>query len=186
MRRLRDDAGDLRGVAERVPYIASLGAEWVWLFPFYRSERRFYSSEPNLSMGNPEVRRDIVGIARFAPEDHMRAFGRGIRRGWAAMLGRENHYRMSLRLLFAAPGTPKLMHGQEPGMGDDLGVAGRNAVRLSMQWTDDRLDAFSEPATLPRRTSRAASVSRIPGSAGGGAGNELVGYGFLFSTEDEG
>ena len=32
-----DGVGDLRGIVERVPYIASLGVDYVWLNPFFPS-----------------------------------------------------------------------------------------------------------------------------------------------------
>lgn len=35
-----DGVGDLRGIIERVPYIASLGVDYVWLNPFYPSPGR--------------------------------------------------------------------------------------------------------------------------------------------------
>ncbi|WP_413318477.1 glycoside hydrolase family 13 protein [Agrococcus sp. 1P02AA] len=35
-----DGIGDLRGIAERLPHIAELGADAVWLSPFYRSPQK--------------------------------------------------------------------------------------------------------------------------------------------------
>lgn len=32
-----DGVGDLRGIVEKVPYIASLGVAYVWLNPFFPS-----------------------------------------------------------------------------------------------------------------------------------------------------
>jgi maltose alpha-D-glucosyltransferase/alpha-amylase len=60
-------------------------------------------------------------------------YGRGLRRGWAPMM--RERFRMTLSLLFALPGVPLVMYGQELGIGDDLGVEGRDACRPVMQWT---------------------------------------------------
>ena len=35
-----DGLGDLRGVIEKLDYVAGLGATWIWLLPFYPSARR--------------------------------------------------------------------------------------------------------------------------------------------------
>lgn len=53
-----------------------------------------------------------------------------------------------MSLLFALPGVPLLMYGQELGMGDDLGIEGRSSVRLPMQWSADDFGGFTDnPAT---------------------------------------
>lgn len=61
-------------------------------------------------------------------------YGRGLRRGWRPMMGDERRFRMSLSLLFALPGVPLVMYGQELGIGDDLSAPGRDAARPVMQW----------------------------------------------------
>ena len=35
-----DGVGDLRGIIEKVPYIASLGIDYIWFNPFYPSPGR--------------------------------------------------------------------------------------------------------------------------------------------------
>lgn len=132
----RDDPGPLSGAVATMDEHTDT-RRWV---SFMRNV-----DELDLEQLSDDERNEV--FARFAPEESMREYGRGIRRGWAPMLGRENRYRMSMSLLFACPGTPMLMHGQELGMGDDLGVDGRNAVRLSMQWTGGHLGGFSDAAT---------------------------------------
>lgn len=79
-----------------------------------------------------DAERDEV-YAVFAPDPDMRIYGRGIRRGWPAMLG-PDQFRMTLSLLFALPGAPVLFHGQELAAGDDLTLPGREAVRVPMPW----------------------------------------------------
>jgi maltose alpha-D-glucosyltransferase / alpha-amylase len=70
-------------------------------------------------------------------------YGRGLRRGWAPMMGDPRRFRMSLSMLFALPGVPLLMYGQELGIGDDLDVEGRDACRPVMQWSSARGGGFS-------------------------------------------
>ncbi|WP_285114117.1 alpha-amylase family glycosyl hydrolase [Leifsonia sp. fls2-241-R2A-40a] len=89
----------------------------------------------------------------FAPEPDMLIYGRGIRRGWAPMMQPAQRVRMTVSLLYALPGVPLLLAGQELGVGDDLGVEGRGAARTTMQWDDARWGGFTtadaSPLTLP-------------------------------------
>jgi glycosidase len=48
--------------------------------------------------------------------------------------------------LFSLPGTPVLFYGEEIGMGENLDIDGRLAVRTPMQWTDQRNGGFSNAA----------------------------------------
>ena len=81
----------------------------------------------------------------FAPEEDMRIFGRGVRRRLAPMLdGDERRIRLAYSLLFSLPGTPMLVYGDEIGMGDDLSLEGRTAVRTPMQWSDAKNAGFSD------------------------------------------
>jgi maltose alpha-D-glucosyltransferase/alpha-amylase len=54
--------------------------------------------------------------------------------------------------MFALPGTPTLWYGEEIGMGDDLSLEERNAVRTPMQWADEPNAGFS--AAAPERLVR--------------------------------
>ncbi len=68
----------------------------------------------------------------------------GIRRRLAPLVG--NHRgRIELlnALLFSLPGTPVVYYGDEIGMGDNIYLGDRNAVRTPMQWNDDRNAGFS-------------------------------------------
>lgn len=82
----------------------------------------------------------------FAPEKEMRIFGRGIRRRLAPMLSDPRRVRMALSLLCSLPGTPMLIYGDEIGMGENLSLVGRNAVRTPMQWSSARHAGFSTAA----------------------------------------
>lgn len=81
--------------------------------------------------------RDEV-FAAFGPAEEHQVFDRGLRRRLAPMLGGDaRRLRMTHSLLFALPGTPVLFYGEEIGMGENLDLEGRMAVRSPMQWTDD-------------------------------------------------
>ncbi len=68
----------------------------------------------------------------------------GIRRRLAPLLG--NHRRrieLMNALLLSLPGTPEIYYGDEIGMGDNIYLGDRNAVRTPMQWRADRNAGFS-------------------------------------------
>src|SRR3954451_14625267 len=96
--------------------------------------------------------RDEV-FAAFAPEEDMRIYGHGIRRRVAPMLGGDGpRLRMAWSLMLTLPGTPVLLYGDEIGMGEDLALDGRMAVRTPMQWSPDPGGGFS--AASPDRLVR--------------------------------
>jgi maltose alpha-D-glucosyltransferase / alpha-amylase len=68
----------------------------------------------------------------------------GIRRRLAPLM-ENSRRRMELMtsLLFSLPGTPVIYYGDEIGMGDNIYLGDRNAVRTPMQWTGDRNAGFS-------------------------------------------
>jgi glycosidase len=80
----------------------------------------------------------------FGPEESMQLFGRGLRRRLPPMLdGDQQRIRMVYSLMFSLPGTPVLFYGEEIGMGENLDLDGRMAVRSPMQWTDQQNGGFS-------------------------------------------
>jgi maltose alpha-D-glucosyltransferase/alpha-amylase len=83
----------------------------------------------------------------FAPEPDMIIFGRGIRRRLAPMLETRPRLEMALSLLCSMPGAPFLIYGDEIGMGDNLALHGRNAVRTPMQWSSGPHGGFSTSAS---------------------------------------
>jgi maltose alpha-D-glucosyltransferase / alpha-amylase len=87
-------------------------------------------------------------FAALAPDPDMRIYGRGIRRRVPPMLGGDRR-RLELvySLMFALPGTPILLYGEEIGMGDDPSVEGRGSVRVAMQWSDQEGGGFSRAPT---------------------------------------
>ena len=80
----------------------------------------------------------------FAPEPTMRIYGRGIRRRIAPMLnGNMRQLRFVFSLLYSFSGAPLIVYGDEIGMGDNLALKDRVAVRTSMQWDDSPNAGFS-------------------------------------------
>ena len=80
----------------------------------------------------------------FAPEPRMRLYDRGIRRRLAPMMGGDRR-RIELMnsLLFTLQGTPVIRYGEEIGMGDDLRLPERLAIRTPMQWSPEPNAGFS-------------------------------------------
>jgi trehalose synthase len=88
----------------------------------------------------------------FGPDPDMQVYGRGLRRRLPPMLGgHPQRLRMAYSLLLSLPGTPVLFYGEEIGMGENLAVAGRMAVRTPMQWSDEPGAGFStaDPKRFP-------------------------------------
>ncbi|MGQ0574549.1 MAG: alpha-amylase family glycosyl hydrolase [Pseudonocardia sp.] len=82
----------------------------------------------------------------------MQLYGRGLRRRLPPMLdGDPRRIRLVYSLLFALPGTPVLFYGEEIGMGENLDIPGRLAVRTPMQWAPGPGAGFSpaDPSSLP-------------------------------------
>jgi maltose alpha-D-glucosyltransferase/alpha-amylase len=102
------------------------GAQWA---TFVRNH-----DEIDLSRLTAEQRADV--FEQFGPDPTMRLYDRGIRRRFASMLGGDRHrLELAYSLQFTLRGTPVLRYGEEIGMGDDLNLEGRNAIRTPMQWS---------------------------------------------------
>lgn len=84
---------------------------------------------------------------RFAPEQHMQIYNRGIRRRLAPMLDwNVSLLKLMNSLMFSIPGIPLIRYGDEIAMGDDLSLEGRNSVRTLMQWSALKNGGFSDAA----------------------------------------
>ena len=132
-----------------------------------------HHDELNLGMLSDAERGEVFDA--FAPEPEHRVYGRGIRRRLAPMLGNDRRrIEMALALTLALPGTPILLYGDEIGMGEDLSLPGRLAVRGPMQWSSRHAGGFSAAATPYRpvpaggpygyRTVNVAGQRHDPGS----------------------
>jgi maltose alpha-D-glucosyltransferase/alpha-amylase len=112
--------------------------------PVWCQWNNFLRSHDELDLGRlPDKDRQEVFRA-FGPREEMQLYGRGIRRRLAPMLGNDRRrLELAHSLLFTLPGTPVLRYGDEIGMGDDLGLPGRESIRTPMQWSDDPNGGFS-------------------------------------------
>ena len=116
-----------------MPSIPNMG-QWV---NFLR-----HHDELNLSRLTVRDREDVYRA--FGPDPDMQIFDRGLRRRLAPMLGGDrNRLELAYSLLFSLPGTPMIYYGEEIGMGEDLSLEGRYAVRTPMQWSAEENAGFS-------------------------------------------
>jgi maltose alpha-D-glucosyltransferase/alpha-amylase len=128
-----EDASSLSEGLKILPEIPESG-QWA---NFLRNH-----DELNLEWVTEAQRQDIFDA--FAPDEDMRIFDRGVRRRLAPMLdGDQDRIRLAYSLLFSLPGAPLLYYGDEIGMGDDLSLEGRTAVRTPMQWANEENAGFS-------------------------------------------
>ncbi|WP_328343403.1 alpha-amylase family protein [Micromonospora sp. NBC_00421] len=107
--------------------------------------------EIDLSRLTADQRNDV--LAKFGPDENMQLYGRGIRRRLAPMLGNDRrHIELAYALQFSLRGTPVLRYGEEIGMGENLALDGRNAIRTPMQWSYKENAGFStaDPEKLIR------------------------------------
>ena len=81
------------------------------------------------------------------------------------MLATRPRLELALSLLCSMPGAPLLIYGDELGMGDNLALPGRNAVRTPMQWSSEPHGGFStasgETLPLPPIDSGAFGYARV-------------------------
>jgi glycosidase len=138
----RRDARPLARALRKRPVISS-DSQWA---TFVRNH-----DELTLDKLTESERQEV--FAAFGPDPQMQLYGRGLRRRLPTMLdGDPRRIRMAYSLMFSLPGTPVLFYGEEIGMGENLDVEGRLAVRTPMQWTNQRSGGFSHaaPSRLPR------------------------------------
>ena len=132
----RGDAGPLREALLSMPSIPDSCA-WA---TFLRNH-----DEVDLS-GLSETERAEC-FAAFGPEPGMQLYDRGIRRRLAPMLGGDQRrIELAYALQCSLPGTPVLRYGEEIGMGEDLALKERYAIRTPMQWSDEAGAGFSTAA----------------------------------------
>jgi maltose alpha-D-glucosyltransferase / alpha-amylase len=121
----RQDAEPIIGGLRDTPALPN-NAQWA---TFLRNH-----DEIDLSRLTAEQREEV--FAEFGPDEDMRLYGRGIRRRLAPMLGGdERRVKLAYSLQFTLRGTPVLRYGEEIGMGEDLSLRGRDAIRTPMQWS---------------------------------------------------
>ena len=130
----RDDAEPIIRALGTRPDEQPLLAQWA---TFLRNH-----DELSLDKLTEEEKQEVFDV--FGPEKTMQIYDRGLRRRMAPMLGGDlDRMALAHSLLFALPGTPVMWYGDEIGMGEDLSLDERWAVRTPMQWSDERHGGFS-------------------------------------------
>jgi maltose alpha-D-glucosyltransferase/alpha-amylase len=100
-------------------------AQWAW----------FLRNHDEIDLGRLSKRQLKEVYAKMGPDTTMQLYRRGIRRRLATMLnGNVQRLKMAYSLLYSLPGTPVIRSGEEIGMGDDLTLKERLAIRTPMQW----------------------------------------------------
>jgi maltose alpha-D-glucosyltransferase/alpha-amylase len=66
------------------------------------------------------------------------------------MLGDRRRLELAYSLMFSLPGAPVLRYGEEIGMGENLRLRERNAIRTPMQWSREAGGGFSTADELVR------------------------------------
>jgi maltose alpha-D-glucosyltransferase/alpha-amylase len=107
---------------------------------------QFLRNHDELDLGRLTEEQRAAVFSRLGPEERMQLYGRGIRRRLAPMLGDRPQLELAYSLLFSLPGTPVIRYGDEIGMGDDLDLPERDAVRTPMQWSAEPQGGFSTAA----------------------------------------
>jgi maltose alpha-D-glucosyltransferase / alpha-amylase len=135
-------SGDARPLARALRATRALppGAQWA----------HFLRNHDELDLGRLGDEEREEAFAAFAPEPRMQLYGRGIRRRLAPMLGERARIELAYSLLLSLPGTPVLRYGDEIGMGEDLALDERNAIRTPMQWSHEANAGFSTADRLIR------------------------------------
>lgn len=120
----RGDAGPVSDFVKALPDIPQT-AQWA----------TFLRNHDEIDLGRLEDEEREEVFAAFGPEEDMQLYDRGLRRRLAPMLGGdERRLAMAFSVMLALPGTPVLWYGDEIGMGEDLSLPERHAVRTPMQW----------------------------------------------------
>ncbi len=133
----RGDATPLVSALEAAPTIPD-SCQWA----------TFLRNHDEVDLGQLSDREREDCFAAFGPEKSMQLYGRGIRRRLAPMLGNDRRrLEMAYSLQFTLPGTPVLRYGEEIGMGDDLSLKERDAIRTPMQWTARKNAGYSTAPT---------------------------------------
>jgi trehalose synthase len=129
----REEAEPLEHVISTLPHV-----------PHDNAWATFLRNHDELSLDKLTVSQREEVFAAFGPRADMQMYGHGLRRRTATMLGGDGpRLRMAWSLMMSLPGTPVMVMGDEIGMGEQLRIPDRYAVRVPMQWTAGRNGGFS-------------------------------------------
>jgi maltose alpha-D-glucosyltransferase/alpha-amylase len=129
-------SGDARPLQQALRDTAKLPPSCQWA--------HFLRNHDELDLGRLTEEQRATVFERFGPDEGMQLYGRGIRRRLSAMLGERPLVELAFNVLYSLPGTPVLWYGDELGMGDDLRLQQRDAVRTPMQWSAERNAGFTK------------------------------------------
>lgn len=105
---------------------------------------QFLRNHDELNLGNLTTNEQNEVYRKFAPQQSMQIYDRGIRRRLAPMMNNDSSYlRLAYSILFSLQSTPIIRYGDEIGMGDDLELPERIAVRTPMQWSHQMNAGFT-------------------------------------------
>lgn len=110
----------------------------------------FLRNHDEIDLGRLKEEQRNEVYRRFGPDTSMQLYHRGIRRRLAPMLQDDKQIRLAYHLIFSLPGTPVLRYGEEIGMGDNLTLKERLAVRTPMQWSAEPNGGFTQAKTAFR------------------------------------
>jgi maltose alpha-D-glucosyltransferase/alpha-amylase len=136
----RKDARPISATIRELPDLPRHG-QWA---TFLRNH-----DEVDLGRLTEEERQEV--FREFGPDPSMQLYSRGVRRRLAPMLGGDRRrIEMAYSLQFTMPGTPVIRYGEEIGMGENLDLPEREAIRTPMQWDDTLNAGFSrvDPSRL--------------------------------------
>jgi maltose alpha-D-glucosyltransferase/alpha-amylase len=133
---------DARPLAEALESTRSIPDSAQWAY--------FLRNHDELDLGRLTKRVRAKVFDAFAPEETMQLYDRGIRRRLAPMLADRRRLELAYSLMFSLPGAPVLRYGEEIGMGDNLRLKERNAIRTPMQWSNAANGGFSTADELVR------------------------------------
>lgn len=120
-----EEAEPLRKIVEVMPR----GSDTFQWLTFLRNH-----DELSLDRLTPDERQRVLDT--FSPDPDSHIYDRGSRRRLAPLLGGDRRrMELAFSLLFAMPGTPMFVAGDEIGMGENLDLPRREAARLPMQWS---------------------------------------------------
>lgn len=103
----------------------------------------FLRNHDELDLGRLTEQQRQAVFEKFGPAESMRLYDRGIGRRLAPMLETPAKEKFAYSVMFSLPGTPVIRYGDEIGMGDNLSLKQREAVRTPMHWTDQPQAGFS-------------------------------------------
>ncbi len=131
--------------AKAAPIITSLAKREKLTLAMESQWANFLRNHDELTLDKLTDKQRQEVFDAFGPDKEMQVFDRGLKLRVPTMLGGDpRRIRMAYSLLFSLPGTPALFYGEEIGMGENLSLDGRMAVRTPMQWTSESTAGFSQ------------------------------------------